>query len=199
MVPRLFILCGLSLLSACASYRARVHTAIASAVAPADPATPAKVEEAAMKIPAGSKVEVRRETVSEPMANHTETAKTIEIVTVTPSAEMPLTFARAESGTQRAPDIRAEIHAQDTAARRPLLLASIGAALLAALAVYLQYPTPAVLCGLASIVFFVSWKLTELPGWIWAAGLAAVAIAAGLYFGHERGEAHASQGGIIAK
>ena len=178
----------------CAAFRARVATATASAIAPADPATPAKVEEAALPIPAGSTVEVRRETIT-PAPTPDEPSPTphsIETLTITPAADTRLTLARAESGTQRAPDARAALRREDNKARAPLLMAALSAAGLAALAVFLRYPTPAILCGIGSVVFFLAWQVASLPQWVWITGGGAIAIAAGLYFGHERAARAAS-------
>jgi len=187
---RAWLLCVLVLVSGCAGFRARVHTKTASAVAPADPVTPATVQETALPIPAGSKVEVRRETVTPAptQAEPTPAPRVVETTTITPAKDTQLTIARAESGTQRAPDIRATLRHEDNAARAPLLYAALAAVALAALAVFLHYPTPAVLCGIAAAIFFVAWQAAGLPQWVWIAAVAALAVAAGLYFGHERAE-----------
>lgn len=76
----------------------------------------------------------------------------------------------------------------DAAESRPLLYASIGAALAAGFFLYRAYPTPAFICGGAAVVFFMSWKASGLPDWFWAVGACALAGAVALYLGHERGE-----------
>ena len=189
-----FLFLWAALACGCAFGHARVKTATASALAPADPATPAAVAESSLPIPAGSPVEIIREVPSPAPADPAAPppAPIVETVRVTPSAATVLTITRAESGTQRAPDKRAELRTADNAARSPLLWASIAFAALAVGFVFLKYPAPAALCGLASAVFFAAWQVAGLPSWIWAVGLAAVAVALGLYVGHERAE-HAAK------
>ena len=75
----------------------------------------------------------------------------------------------------------------EVAAAQPLLYAAILAGLGAVLFVYLSYPTPALLCGAASALFFLSWKLSDLPPWVYLLGVGALAGGAFLYFGHEKG------------
>ncbi len=72
-------------------------------------------------------------------------------------------------------------------AAQPLLYAAILGLLGAVVFVYLHYPTPAMLCGAASGLFFLAWRVSDLPSWIWAIAAAAIAAGAALYFGHERG------------
>ena len=88
----------------------------------------------------------------------------------------------------RPPDQAVALRKLDNEDRRPLLYCSIGAAVLAVASLYFRYPGPAALCGAASAGFFAAWRLSDLPSWFWAVALAAVAVAAGLYLGHERGE-----------
>ena len=99
------------------------------------------------------------------------------------------TSVSANTGTV---DTSVAIKKVEQAASQPLLYASILAGLGAVLFVYLSYPTPAMLCGVASGLFFLSWKLSEMPTWIWAVGAAAIAAGAALYFGHSRGLSEAS-------
>ncbi len=88
----------------------------------------------------------------------------------------------------RPPDQTVALKKLDNEDKRPLLYCSIGAAVLAVASLYFRYPGPAALCGAASAGFFAAWRLSDLPSWFWAVALAAVAVAAGLYLGHERGE-----------
>lgn len=145
-------------------------------------------------IPAGSTIKVT-ETPAQPAkpANATEAAspaipakRTVEIV---PSA--PMEWQRTEqtvnanTGTVDTSVAEKRIDAQES---RPLLYASIAAAIAAALFVYLSYPTPAMACGIASVVFFMAWKVSGLPQWFWAVGLLACGVGGALYLGYERGE-----------
>lgn len=78
-------------------------------------------------------------------------------------------------------------HRVDAEESRPLLYAAIGAALAAGFFVWRAYPTPAMACGAASIVFFMAWKVSGLPEWFWAVGLACVVGGGAIYIAHERG------------
>ena len=72
-------------------------------------------------------------------------------------------------------------------AAQPLLYAAILSALAGIFFVWRAYPTPAALCGLSAALFFVAWRTSSLPSWVWGlAGLGVVGGAA-LYIGHNRG------------
>lgn len=72
-------------------------------------------------------------------------------------------------------------------AAQPLLYAAILSALGAIFFIYRAYPTPAALCGLSAALFFIAWRTSSFPPWVWGiCGLGVVGGAA-LYFGHERG------------
>ncbi len=81
----------------------------------------------------------------------------------------------------------------DAAESRPLLYAALAAAAAAGFFVWAHYPTPAMACAVAAIVFFMAWKVSGLPSWFWAVGLLAAGVGAALYLGHERGEKHAAE------
>ncbi len=74
------------------------------------------------------------------------------------------------------------------AENRYLLFAAIGAAVAGGFFLYIKYPTPALMCGAASVVYFLAWRLSDLPDYFWMIGAAAVAGGAFLYLGHRRGE-----------
>lgn len=74
---------------------------------------------------------------------------------------------------------------------RVLLYAALGAAVGAAVFLWLKYPTPALISGAAAVVFFLAWKVSDLPSWFWVIGAVALAGAGALWLGHERGEKHA--------
>lgn len=71
---------------------------------------------------------------------------------------------------------------------RILLYAALGAAALGGVFFWLKYPTPALICGAAAVVFFLAWKVSDLPSWFWVIGASALVAAAFLYIGHEKGE-----------
>lgn len=97
---------------------------------------------------------------------------------------------KAETGTV---DTSIRKHKIDAAESRILLYAAIAASIGAGLFVYIKYPTPAICCGVASIVFFLAWKLSDLPDWFYVIGVIAAAGGFFLWRGHEKGEAHAAQ------
>ncbi len=94
------------------------------------------------------------------------------------------TTVAANTGTV---DTSVALHKIDVSSKQPFLYAAILGALGAILFVYLHYPTPAMLCGLASGLFFLAWKLSDLPSWVWAVAAAAIAAGVAMYFAHERG------------
>lgn len=76
----------------------------------------------------------------------------------------------------------------ESAESRPLLYAAIGSILAAGFFLYRAYPTPALACGAAAVVFFLSWKASGLPDWFYVLGACGLVGAGALYLGHERGE-----------
>ena len=94
------------------------------------------------------------------------------------------TTTAASTGTV---DTSVAQHKIDVQASRPLLYAAILGGLGAILFVYLHYPTPAMLSGASGGIFFLAWKVSDLPPWFWALGLVGLAAGAALYFGHEKG------------
>ncbi len=90
----------------------------------------------------------------------------------------------ANSGTV---DTSIRTHEIDVAASKPLLYAAILSAALGVFFIYRAYPTPAIGCFIAAVVFFAAFKVSGLPSWFWGLGLVGIAGGAALYFGHERG------------
>lgn len=95
------------------------------------------------------------------------------------------TTTSANSGTV---DTSVALHAQDIQSKRPLLYAALASMLGAVVWLFLKFPTPALLCGVASGVFFAAWKLADMPSWVWAVGVAAVGVAVGMHAGFFKGE-----------
>ena len=129
---------------------------------------------------------------------------TLEEVGSTELTEKPLrlTFSKPstmrivreqQSATTGTVDTSAAIRRIDNTARQPLLYASIGAMVGAVLFLFLKYPTPALLCGAASVVFFAAWQAAGLPPWFWIIGAIAIAGGVALWIGHERGELSAKK------
>lgn len=90
----------------------------------------------------------------------------------------------ANTGT---PDVSIAKKKIEAAESRILLYVSISAMIAAGFFIYTRYPTPAYISGGASLVLFAAWKLSDLPDWFWVVGIVALAAAAFLYIGHERG------------
>lgn len=82
----------------------------------------------------------------------------------------------------------------DADERRPLLFMAMACVVGAIFFIWKAYPTGAYLSGVAALVFFLAWKLDDLPNWYWGVGVAAIAVAAGIYFGYEKKEQHLKEG-----
>lgn len=95
------------------------------------------------------------------------------------------TYINAQTGTV---DTTIAKHRIDAAENRFLLWASLGALGAAGVFMYLKYPTPALMCGAASAILFMAWKLAGLPPWFHVIGFCAVAGAIFLHRGYERRE-----------
>lgn len=141
-----------------------------------------------LPIPAGSTLVVRK-TDAVPATDKTAFQPAMELTEVKlagPSIwERKKNEVAANTGTV---DTSVALKKVESAEARPLLYAAIGAAVAAGFFLYRAYPTPAFVCGGASVVFFLSWKASGLPDWFWAVGACALAGAIALYLGHERGE-----------
>lgn len=98
------------------------------------------------------------------------------------------TTLSANTGTV---DTSIATHKIDVQAAQPLLYAAILSGVAAGFFVYRAYPTPALICGGASVVFLIAWKAAEAPPWLWAVGACGIAGAVALYIGHNRGESDA--------
>lgn len=85
-------------------------------------------------------------------------------------------------------DTKVAEHRLDNEARQPLLYVSVLAAIAAGVMMYLKYPTPALMCAGAAIVFFLAWQMANLPSWMSFVGVGGLVGAVFLYLGHERGE-----------
>jgi len=181
-----FVLC-----TGCSHLPARITSGGTSIVGVADAGKPATLNKDEAKttigIPADTKVTV---TVTDPIPA-TDKQDYIPRKTTTEWTFLkPTTFEQvastlvANTGTV---DVSIAKHKIDVASSLPLLYAAIGSALGAAVFIFLKYPTPALACGAAAVIFFLAWKVSGLPDWFWALGACAIVGGAALYFGHERG------------
>lgn len=178
-------------LSACALQRGRISTRAGTVTAVKDAGKPAtqslSQQDTSVPIPAGTPVEVV-ETAATPEAPKSLTFK------FTPTKDTAFTSASssttASTGTV---DTSIRKHEIDTAAKQPLLYASLATACFGGFLLYRVYPTPAMISFGASIVFFLAWKISDLPSWFYVVGVAAVVGAAMLWRGHEKGEQYAKQ------
>jgi len=138
-------------------------------------------------LPAGSIVTVTKESaIAATQAAPAVAAKETTAIVPAGPTEYRKTeeTVKADTGTVDTSIAARRIDAEES---RPLLYAAIAAALAGGFFVYRAYPTPALCCGAASVVFFMAWKVSGLPSWFWAVGLAAMAGGAALYLGHKRG------------
>lgn len=141
-----------------------------------------------LPIPAGSKITVTK-TEAVPATDKTAFRPATEVTEIAPNGNTEWqkfdTSVNANTGTV---DTSVALKKVEAGESRPLLYAAIGAALMAGFFVWRAYPTPAIACGAASVVFFLAWKVSGLPDYFWGIGAAALAIAGGLYLGYERAE-----------
>lgn len=148
-----------------------------------------------LALPAGSKVTVTRfeATLDLPArdglsAQKGQPAREVTEITLAKDTvwQKQESTVKADTGTVDTSIAAKRIDSQES---RPLLYAAIASALAAGFFLYRAYPTPAFICGGAAVVFAFAWKAAGLPSWFWAVGAVALAAAAFLYIGHERGQA----------
>jgi hypothetical protein len=161
-------------------------------VAPRDAGKPATLATAqaqqALVIPTGSRVIVT-ETAAQPATANAPAQPATTITEVVPAA--PMKWEKQQSSVDAATgtiDTTVAAKRIDSQEARPLLYAAMACLVAAGFFVWRAYPTPALCCAGAAVVFFIAWKVSDLPPWFWAVGLAALVGGAALYLGHERGE-----------
>lgn len=213
---RVYVIVGLVLLAAllivlfggCSMFgkRPKISGNGFSVVGPADAGKPATLDSgssvASLPIPAGSSlVMTKTEAVRAiPATDQTaavaaQPAKEVVEVKLAGATEWRKieSTVKADTGTV---DTSIAKHRIDAAENRYLLFAAIGAAVAGGFFLYIKYPTPAMMCGVASVVFFLAWKLADLPDWFWGVGALAVGGGLFLYLGHRRGEADGVKAGL---
>lgn len=184
-------------LTGCSWLPAKIHVGDATVSAPKDAGTPAVLETRAagetLALPAGSVVTV---TKTEPVAAIPATpnapavaaqpAKEVTEVKLTAPTVWQKTAntVSASTGTVDQTIAAKRIDAEES---RPLLYAALASLVAAGFFVWRAYPTPALICAGAAAVFFIAWKVSGVPDWLWAVGGIALAGAGALYLGHERG------------
>jgi len=97
---------------------------------------------------------------------------------------------KADTGTV---DTSIAKHRIDVESSKILLYAAIGAMVVAGVFVYLKYPTPALMCAAAAVIFFLAWKLSDLPSWFYVIGVGGIVGAVALHRGYERRENEAKE------
>ncbi len=119
-------------------------------------------------------------------------AKEVAQITVSENTEWKRSenIIKADTGTVDTSIAAKRIESEES---RPLLYAALASIVGAGVCLWLKYPTPALICGASSVVFFLAWKVSGLPSWFWAVGAVGLAGAAALYLGHEKGERHAAE------
>lgn len=175
------------LLSGCALFNrgGKISTGGVTVTAQPDAGKPATLSTAeagtSMAIPAGSTIKVTQ-------TEATPASPATTVTEIVPSAPTEIRHTEkkvnADSGTV---DTSVALKKIEAAESRVLLYAAIVAALAAGFFVWASYPTPAIACGVASAVFFMAWKLSDLPDWFYVLGAVAAAAGIAIYFGHKRG------------
>lgn len=195
LVGALLVLLG-ALLGGCTT-KPRAKAGKASAVAPADPGTPASASSgssvATLPVPAGSTVETDPGKPAE--AGKPAVAPSVKVTLAAPSELRVESHGEASStGTVDATVAvkKAEL-AQASADRAPLLWAAIGSLVAGVVFVVMKWPGVATVAFVAAGCFFAAWKLAEVPWW---AGLLAVVAGGALFLGYKRGELDADGDGI---
>jgi len=178
---------ALCLLSGCSLFNrgGKISTGGVTVTAQPDAGKPATLSTAeagtSMAIPAGSTIKVTQ-------TEATPSAPATTVTEIVPSAPTEIRHTEkkvnADSGTV---DTSVALKKIEAAESRVLLYAAIGAALLGGFFVWASYPTPAIACGVASAVFFMAWKLSDLPDWFYVLGAVAIAAGIAIYLGHKRG------------
>ena len=185
-------LAGCSVLNKAFSGAASIKTPEATIVGLKDQGKPATLDSGSkvekLQIPEGSTVVVTK----------TEAVQATATTPYLPAVERfefktskPTEWAKTESVVKASTGtVDTSIAAKriDSEESRPLLYAALAGMVGVGIFIWLGYPTPAFISGGASVVFFLSWKLSGLPDWFWVCGVAALAAAAAIYLGHERAE-----------
>lgn len=166
--------------------------------APQDAGKPATLDSgtsvASLPIPAGSSLTVTKSdpVVASPATPDTpaqaaQPAKEVLEVKLAGPTEYRKTAntVKASTGTV---DTTIAAHKIDAAEARPLLYAALASMLAAGFFIWRAYPTPAMICGGAAVVFLIAWKVADAPVWLWVVAAVGLGGAAFLYLGHERGE-----------
>lgn len=192
-MKKLVLICAALIVSGCAAFQGRgtIRSGDATVIGVKDAGKPATLNtgetRSGVAIPAGTPVTITRHAAT-PATPETPFQPAREEVTFTPSKETRMesvtTTVDANTGTV---DTTVALKKVQVAARAPLLYAAFAAAALAAFFVYIQYPTPAMLAGGAAVIFFLAWKLSELPEWVWALGLVSAVAGVVMWRAHERG------------
>lgn len=92
---------------------------------------------------------------------------------------------KADTGTV---DTSIRQHEIDVSAAQPLLYAALLSMIGVGVGIWLKYPTVSYICGASSVVFFLAWKVSGMPPWFYAVGIAGLVGAGALWLGHRRGE-----------
>ena len=193
----IMLLAGVSLLSGCNLMKGRISSGGSVVQGVKDAGSPATLSTfnagEALKLAAGSHIVMTKvhATAAIPATKDTpaqpaQPEKEVTEIIPAQDTEWHKTEATVAANTGTV-DTTIRAHEIDAAESRPLLYAAIGAALAAGFFVYRAYPTPAICCGAASVVFFLAWRLSGLPPWFSALGLAGIAGGVALWLGHERG------------
>lgn len=194
---KLALLLLLFLLTGCAFFNRQpnIRSGGTTVTAPADAGKPGVLgtsqSNAGVTVPANTGVKMIKTAAvpaSETALFQPEKWEVIFTPTKDTRIETTSSYVQASTGTV---DTSVALRKVAAAEARVLLYAALGAAVGAAVFLWLKYPTPALICGAASVVFFLAWKVSDLPSWFWVVGAVALAGAGALWLGHERGEKHA--------
>lgn len=193
----ILLLSAILCLSGCFSRQGSINTPFGSVVAVKDAGKPATFDSGtkgeSIQIPEGTKMVVTKVEAT-PATQTTPYLPAVEKFEFTmPKAtewRRSESTTKASTGTADTTVATKRIEAEES---RPLLYAALAAMVGVGIFMWLKYPTPAYICGGASVVFFLAWKLSGLPDWFYMIGIGGLVAAAAIWLGHEKGEKHNQQ------
>lgn len=175
------VLCAL--LSGCSIFPPKVKLpGVGSVSAFKDAGTPATIaegtERTGMRIPANSRVTM---TKAEPLPStgFLEPATTVWEFELPEPTDLMSEVRRIQASTGTV-DTTLGAKRLEAEERRPLLYCAIAAVVAAIGFMYVRFQAIAAMCGIAAVVFFMAWRMSEISPWI--GGLFLVAAVAGFAF-----------------
>ena len=181
----------------------RIKSPLGNVTAPKDAGKPATLDAgstvASLPIPAGSTLTVTKSEAIAPVlatpeapAVAAQPAREVVEVKLAGPTEYRKTTQEVHANTGTV-DTSIAAKRIEVAESRPLLYAALASMAACGFFIWRAYPTPALICGGAAVVFLIAWKVADAPVWLWVVAAVALGCAGFLYLGHEKGEKTATQ------